>query len=40
MGPYKEMFLLTFVFPAVWFVTGSIAAHLPRLLELVGVTPA
>jgi hypothetical protein len=37
--PYKEMFLLAFVFAAVWFVTGSMAAHLPRLLERAGVTP-
>jgi predicted MFS family arabinose efflux permease len=37
--PYKEMFLLAFVFAAVWFVTGSMAAHLPRLLERAGVSP-
>lgn len=37
--PYKEMFLLAFVFAAVWFVTGSMAAHLPRLLERAGATP-
>jgi predicted MFS family arabinose efflux permease len=37
--PYKEMFLLAFVFAATWFVTGSMAAHLPRLLEEAGVTP-
>ncbi len=36
--PYKEMFLLAFVFAAVWFVTGSMAAHLPRLLERAGVS--
>ncbi len=36
--PYKEMFLLAFVFAAVWFVTGSMAAHLPRLLERAGAT--
>ena len=36
--PYKEMFLLAFVFAAVWFVTGSMAAHLPRLLEAAGAT--
>ncbi|MGO9020368.1 MAG: MFS transporter [Syntrophobacteraceae bacterium] len=37
--PYKEMFLLAFVFAAAWFVTGSMAAHLPRLLEVAGATP-
>jgi MFS family permease len=36
--PYKEMFLLAFVFAAVWFVTGSMAAHLPRLLERAGAS--
>ncbi len=33
------MFLLAFVFAAVWFVTGAMAAHLPRLLETAGATP-
>lgn len=37
--PYREMFLLAFVFAAVWFVTGSMAAHLPGLLERAGATP-
>ena len=37
--PYKEMVLLAFVFAAAWFVTGSMAAHLPRLLERAGATP-
>jgi predicted MFS family arabinose efflux permease len=37
--PYREMFLLAFVFAAAWFVTGAMAAHLPRLLELVGASP-
>ena len=37
--PYKEMFLLAFVFAAVWFVTGAMAAHLPGLLERAGATP-
>ena len=37
--PYKEMLLLAYVFAAAWFVTGSMAAHLPRLLELAGATP-
>jgi MFS family permease len=37
--PYKEMLLLAFVFAAAWFVTGSMAAHLPGLLERAGATP-
>jgi predicted MFS family arabinose efflux permease len=37
--PYREMFLLAFVFAAAWFVTGAMAAHLPRLLELSGASP-
>jgi MFS family permease len=37
--PHKQMFLLAFVFAAAWFVTGSMAAHLPRLLERAGATP-
>jgi len=37
--PYREMILLAFVFAACWFVTGSMAAHLPRLLERAGATP-
>ena len=37
--PYKEMFLLAFVFAAAWFVTGAMSAHLPRLLELSGASP-
>ena len=36
--PYKEMLLLAFVFAAAWFVTGSMAAHLPGLLERAGAT--
>jgi predicted MFS family arabinose efflux permease len=36
--PYREMFLLAFVFAAAWFVTGAMAAHLPRLLELAGAS--
>ena len=28
--PYKEMFLLAFVFAAAWFVTGAMASQLPR----------
>ncbi|MBV8538725.1 MAG: MFS transporter, partial [Alphaproteobacteria bacterium] len=38
--PYKEMFLLAFVFAAGWFVTGSMAAHLPELLQSAGAAPA
>ena len=37
--PYREMFLLAFVFAAAWFVTGAMAAHLPELLERAGATP-
>jgi len=37
--PHREMFLLAFVFGAGWFVTGSMAAHLPGLLERAGATP-
>lgn len=37
--PYKEMFLLAFVFAAAWFVTGAMAAQLPTLLERAGATP-
>jgi hypothetical protein len=33
------MVLLAFVFAAAWFVTGSMAAHLPRVLERAGATP-
>jgi MFS family permease len=35
----REMLLLAFVFSAAWFVTGAMAAHLPRLLEAAGATP-
>jgi len=37
--PRREMLLVAFVFAAGWFVTGSMAAHLPRLLELAGASP-
>ncbi len=37
--PYKEMFLLAFVFASAWFVTGAMAAQLPTLLERAGATP-
>jgi MFS transporter len=36
-APRGAMAILTFVFAATWFVTGAMAAHLPRLLEIVGV---
>jgi hypothetical protein len=36
--PHKEMFLLAYIFAAVWFVTGAMAAHLPALLEQMGAT--
>src|SRR6185437_15655253 len=32
--------ILAFVFAAAWFVTGAMAAHLPRLLQSAGATPA
>ena len=32
--PWQEMFLLAFVFAAAWFVTGAMAAHLPRCWSL------
>ena len=31
--------VLAFFFSAAWFVTGAMAAHLPRLLEAAGATP-
>ena len=37
--PRREMLLVAFVFAAAWFVTGAMAAHLPKLLELAGTTP-
>ena len=30
------MAILTFVFAATWFVTGAMAPHMPRLLEIAG----
>ena len=30
--------ILAFVFAATWFVTGAMAAHLPRLFEIAGAT--
>jgi len=37
--PRREMVLVAFAFAAAWFVTGSMGAHLPRLLELAGASP-
>jgi len=34
----RAMFVLGFVFAAAWFVTGAMAAHLPRLLEAAGTS--
>lgn len=39
-APRYAMALLSFVFAATWFVTGAMAAHLPRLLEAAGAHPA
>jgi len=36
-APSNGMAVLAFVFGAVGFVTGAMAAHLPRLLELAGL---
>jgi MFS family permease len=38
-APRYATALLAFVFSAAWFVTGAMAAHLPRLLEAAGATP-
>ena len=37
-APRGAMVILSFVFAATWFVTGAMAAHLPRLLEIAGTT--
>jgi len=39
-APRGAMAALAFFFCATAFVTGAMAAHLPRLLELAGATPA
>jgi MFS family permease len=36
--PANGMMVLAFVFGAIGFVTGAMAAHLPRLLEMSGAT--
>jgi MFS family permease len=38
-APPGAMIVLAFFFSAAWFVTGAMAAHLPRLLEAAGATP-
>src|SRR5260370_11166578 len=38
-NPRREMLLVAFVFAAASFVAGSMAAHLPRLLDMAGATP-
>jgi MFS family permease len=37
-SPRGTMAILAFVFAATWFVTGAMAAHMPRLLEIAGAT--
>jgi hypothetical protein len=37
-APRAAMAILAFVFAATWFVTGAMAAHLPRLLEIAGAS--
>jgi MFS family permease len=37
-APRGAMPLLAFVFGATWFVTGAMAAYLPRLLEIAGAS--
>jgi predicted MFS family arabinose efflux permease len=37
-APRGAMPILAFVFAATWFVTGAMAAHLPRLLEIAGAS--
>jgi hypothetical protein len=39
-APRGAMAILAFVFAASWFVTGAMAAHLPRLLEIAGASAA
>lgn len=39
-APRYAMALLAFVFAVTWFVSTAMAAHLPRLLEGAGATPA
>ncbi|HEU0217980.1 MAG TPA: MFS transporter [Stellaceae bacterium] len=39
-APRGAMLVLGFFFSAAWFVTGAMAAHLPRLLQAAGASPA
>jgi predicted MFS family arabinose efflux permease len=39
-APRGAMALLAFIFAAAWFVTGAMAAHLPRLIEAAGTGAA
>lgn len=34
------LMLLAFIFAITWFIASAMAAHLPRILELAGATPA
>ena len=36
----RTMILLSFAFAAAWTVTSAMAAHLPRIVEAFGATPA
>jgi hypothetical protein len=36
----RTMVLLSFAFAAAWTVTSATAAHLPRIVEVFGATPA
>lgn len=36
----RTMVLLSFAFAAAWTVTSAMAAHLPRIVEAFGATPA
>ena len=38
-APRGAMPVLAFFFSAAWFVTGAMAAHLPRLLQAAGASP-
>jgi MFS family permease len=37
-APRGAMAIMAFVFAATWFVTGAMAAHMPRLLEIAGAS--
>lgn len=40
LAQYRAMMLLAFVFTVTWFISTAMAAHLPRLLQEAGATPA